>query len=256
MAFEVFLQQGGAPAAPRWRRRLTYAVSLSLHVGLLVVGAFQSLWRVDEISPRGVQVTFASAMAAPPAPPPPPPASARPVATARKPKPTPVPHATPSEVVQPREQPPEEPATTEGPDEGEAVGESGGSENGVAGGVIGGTAIEAPTPPPPRSVAPTPVMLAPAVGVGQRLSDLNDPRFRPTLPPVLNRPGNIVRGLFKICVGIDGHVTDVKRLKSADPAVDEDWANVIRRWEYKPFTINGHPTPFCHPLLLQVQSVN
>jgi hypothetical protein len=94
------------------------------------------------------------------------------------------------------------------------------------------------------------------VGVAQRISDLNDPQYRPTLPPVLNRPGNIVRGLFKICVSVEGRVSDVKLLRSADPVVDEDWTKVIRRWQYRPFTINGHATPFCHPLMLQVQSVN
>jgi protein TonB len=250
MAFEAFLKQGGEPATPRWRRRLTYTLSLSLHVALLFVGAFQSFWRVDEISPRGVAVTFSLAM---PAPPPPPPPAAKPAATPTKPRP--VPRTKPDEVVQPRDQPPAEEPATASADESAAEGEAAGSEDGVAGGVIGGAAIEAP-PPPPKVVVPAPVMLAPSVGVGQRLSDVNDPKFRPTLPPFLNRPGNTVRGLFKICVSTDGHVSDVKLLKSADPAVDQDWANVIRRWEYRPFTVNGHPTPFCHPLVLSVQSVN
>src|SRR5437870_231998 len=98
MAFEGFLKQGGEPATPRWRRRLTYMLSLSLHVGLLLVGAFQSLWRVDEISPKGVMVSISTLAA--PAPPPPPPPAAKP-ATPSKPKPTPVPRAKPDEVVQP-----------------------------------------------------------------------------------------------------------------------------------------------------------
>src|SRR5436190_1722767 len=74
----------------------------------------------------------------------------------------------------------------------------------------------------------TPVMLAPAAGISQRISDLSDPRFRPTLPPALNRPGTIVRGLFEVCVSVAGQVNEVKVLRSADPLVDGDWTTVIR----------------------------
>jgi hypothetical protein len=93
------------------------------------------------------------------------------------------------------------------------------------------------------------------MGVSQRISDLSDPRFRPSLPPALNRPGIIVSGLFRICVSVAGQVDDVKILRSADPLVDGDWTAVIRRWQYRPFTLKGRATPFCYPLTLEVQSM-
>src|SRR5438132_258273 len=83
---------------------------------------------------------------------------------------------------------------------------SGGAE-GVAGGLPGGTgtaavAAVAPAPPPPPASPPPrelpPVMLPPTVGAGQRLTDVNDPRFRPSLPGNLSRAGMIVWGLFRI----------------------------------------------------------
>jgi hypothetical protein len=97
-------------------------------------------------------------------------------------------------------------------------------------------------------------MLPPNIGSGQRLSDLNDPRYRPTLPPTLNRAGMTVWGLFRICVATDGHVNDVKVLRSADQLVDNGWSNIIRRWEYRPYSIDGRAVPFCHAARIEVRA--
>jgi len=253
MAFEQFLTPPKPPS--RWRR-YTYVVSISLHVALLVAGGFRSIWRVEEISPKGVSVTFLSGLTLPPAPPPPPPAAKQTVATPEKPKPKrPVQPPKPNEVVQPPEPPaPEEPVEAGG-DEGEPEAVAGGSVNGMAGGVIGGVeTAQAPEPPKPAA-EPPPLNISPRLGAGQRLSDLNDPQFRPTLPPALNRPGMVVRGFFKICVSREGQVSDVKMLNSQDPEVANGWIPVVRRWQYKPLTVDGKPTRFCHPLMVEVQSV-
>jgi hypothetical protein len=117
------------------------------------------------------------------------------------------------------------------------------------------TTAAAPPPPATRPVVEAPpIMLAPNVGSGQRLSDLNDPRFRPTLPPSLNRGGIVVWGLFRICVTATGRVKDVKVLKSADPQVDHGWSEIIQRWEYRPYSIEGRPVAFCHAARIEVRS--
>ena len=68
-------------------------------------------------------------------------------------------------------------------------------------------------------------------------------------------PDNINAGLFKICVSREGQVSEVKMLNSRDPEVANGWMTVIRRWQYKPLTVDGKPTRFCHPLMLEVQSI-
>ena len=147
----------------------------------------------------------------------------------------------------------EEPAAEAEETEGEAQGESGGTAGGVAGGVGGGIA-EAPAVAAAPPVDPPPLNLSPRLGAAQRLSDINDPQFRPSLPPALNRPGMVVRGLFRICVSKEGQVTEAKLLSSGDAPVASQWITVIRRWQYKPLTVDGRPTRFCHPLMVEVQS--
>ena len=81
---------------------------------------------------------------------------------------------------QPKEKPPE-------PEE-EDDGVEGGVEGGVVGGVVGGTVG--------ADLGNTgPVMVAPNVGTGQRICDLqNDPQYKPSLPPALNRAGMVGLG--------------------------------------------------------------
>jgi protein TonB len=252
MAFDAFLNQKQEQFRGRQWRRLTALVSGVLHAVALAVAVVYSFWHVDEISPKGVSVTLMSSLAVPPPPPPPPPAAAKKPTATRKPRPTEIVRPK-AEIVQPKEKAAEEPPA-EKEEEGEAEGEAGGSEGGVAGGVVGGVASGAPAPEPKKPAEPVAVLLPPKVGASQRISDLEDPRYRPVLPAILNRPGMVVRGLFRICVSVQGQVTDVKIVRSADPMVDNDWTTVIRRWQYRPFTLDGRPTPFCHPLMLEVRS--
>ena len=252
MAFEQFLTPPKPPS--RWRR-LTYVISISLHVAVLIAGGVRSVWHVEEISPRGVAVTFLAGLTTPPAPPPPPPPAKQAVATPlKKPKPR-VEPPKPDEVVQPREEPVEEQPAEAGGDEGEPEGVAAGAENGIIGGVVGGVEAAAAPAPPKPAAEPPPLNISPRLGAGQRLSDLTDPQYRPSLPPALNRPGMVVRGFFKICVSREGQVSDVKMLNSPEPEVANGWTTVIRRWQYRPLTIDGKPTRFCHPLMLEVQSV-
>lgn len=236
MAFDAFLQQD--KAKPKKWRRITYTISIVFHAALLMVGAIHSFWHVDELSGPNVAVTFMSGT--PPPPPPPPPA---------KKKKTTQTKTRPTEVVQPRANQIIQPKEKEEPPEEEDDGVEGGVEGGVVGGVVGGTVGGTPN-------TQTATLLPPNVGSGQRISDINDPRYKPGLPPALNRAGMTVWGLFKICVSPQGKVTDVKVLKSADKLVDDDWIAKMKSWEYRPYSINGRPVPFCHPMRVQVSSHN
>jgi hypothetical protein len=97
--------------------------------------------------------------------------------------------------------------------------------------------------------------LPPSVGKGQLLSDpVHDERYRPRLPPALNRPGMVVWGLFKMCVDSKGEVIDVFIIKSADLLVDADWVTLLRTWRHRPYLINGVAVPYCYPLRLEVRA--
>jgi hypothetical protein len=256
MAFETFLEQGATrPRHTTWRRA-TYALSLSLHAALLMGMLARSYWVVDELQPPGVQVSLRTL---PPPPPPPPPAPPKAAAAdapklAERVRPKNPPPPTKAELRQPEPAKPEPPAEDPGPtasETDEGPGEVGGVAGGVAGGVVDNV------PPPPAVVAapePPPVMLPPNVGVGQRLSDLTDPRFRPDLPPTLKTIGSVVWGLFRICVAATGKVKEVAVLKSADPLVDDKWMAVIGRWEYRPYSVAGRPVPFCHATRIEVRT--
>jgi hypothetical protein len=262
MAFEAFLTQDQDRSRPRRWRRLTYALSLALHAGLLLGAVGHSFWRVDELQPRRVSVHFLLSPA--PAPPPPLPAAPVPLAIpiARKapaprvrstaPLSQPPPPAAVEPVVATEPIAPAEP-TADVP-EGDLAATGPGDSAGVAGGDEGVIAAAPPPPPSPPVPPPAAINLAPQMGIQLRTTDLNDPRFRPTLPPALNRGGMVVVGLFRICVSPQGQVKDVSVLKSADPLVDQSWAAVIRTWEYRPYSVAGHAVAFCHAARIEVRA--
>ena len=166
-------------------------------------------------------------------------------------------------IVQPQERPPapapvETPAPPDEPS-GDATGAVGGVEGGTGKpddvGTVAVAAPPPPPPPPPVAEAP-PIFLPPSAGSVQRLSDINDPRFRPTLPPPLQRIGVTIWALFRICVSVEGQVTDVRVMKSADPTVDGGWVKTVRSWVYRPYLLNGHPVPFCHAARIEVRAQN
>ncbi len=88
----------------------------------------------------------------------------------------------------------------------------------------------------------------------QRLTDLADPRVRPTLPGRLNRPGRDADGTFRICVSTEGRVTDVKVIAASDPQVRDGWIDPIRRWRYRPASVDGKPIASCHLTHVRVRA--
>jgi outer membrane biosynthesis protein TonB len=253
MAFEQFLNGKQHPDRRSKRRTLTYAFSLSLHGAVLALLLVRSFWQVDELEPKGVPITMMT-LRVPPPPPPPAPAEKR--AAPQPKKVAEVVRPKRDKLVQPvmaKDEPPPTAKEEEAP-AAEADGEPGGVEGGVSGGVASATAAPPPPPPAPKPVVDAPVMLPPSIGSGQRLTDLSDPRYRPTLPPSLNRSGMTVWGIYRICVSAAGKVKDVKVIKSADQLVDNSWCEIIHRWEYRPYSIDGRAVPFCHAARIEVRS--
>jgi len=242
MAFEAILAQarGTATARPTRRRRIMLTVSLAVHVAALLVGVAWSFWEVDELPLPQVSVTLAGA----PPPPPPPPAAHSGAKTKPKVKPTPKVEA----LVQPQEHPKEQPKPEKQDDDSaQQGGVEGGVKGGVQGGVVGGV-VGAPV----QNTGPR--MLAPQVGKGLLLIDPNEEQYRVKLPPALERSGTMLTAIVRVCVSAQGAVTDVKILRGAGPAIDPQIPSVLSRWRYRPFTLNGQPTPFCYPLRYEISA--
>ena len=95
-------------------------------------------------------------------------------------------------------------------------------------------------------------MVPTRVARGQLLINPNDPRYRVKLPAALARTGETYTAMLLICVSARGRVTGVRVLKSAGPALDPQFPQVIGRWRYKPLLINRRPTPFCYRLRYRI----
>jgi protein TonB len=239
MAFEAFMNKGRT--APKKRRRLTVILSLAFHGALIVVAFVHSFWHIEELSPPTVTVTFLSATPPPPPPPPPPKRKAAPKVKPVTQKPLVQPK--PDELMQPRNKPEEKPTEDQGAEDG--------VEGGVSGGVSAGVSAAPPPPPPPPPPKrdEPPKLLPPALASQQLLTDpRNDRQYAVVMPPAFGTAGMRLWAMVKICVSTQGNVADAKIIKSMDPAVDALLVDKIKTWKYKPFSIDGRPTPFCYNL--------
>lgn len=260
MAFEALLE------TPRLRpfrvRRVTYVVSLVAHGAALIAALAYSLWRVDELVPPAVTVTFVTGASLPVPPPPPAPAGpegAGDAATARRKVPLrPRPQITAkAELVQPK--PDEKPVPVEAPkavatapaDEPEPAsvgtstrtgsaggatsgsGDPGGAVGGVRGGVSGGVGA-GPVSVPAK-------VLPPHLGQMQKLS-APDPLF----PVTLRQAGATYHVLARITVAPSGAVENVALLKRAHPDLDASVLATVRTWRHRPLLVNGTPVPFSY----------
>ena len=182
-------------------------------------------------------------VAAPPPPPPPPPSSPPPPArraakAARPAKPGQLtaPIAAPTSVTP-------EPVATAGDEEGFVGGIEGGVPGGVFGGVVGGIPDVTPPPPPPPPPAqpPGPVRIG-----GQLHAPELVRRVNPEYPPMAALAH--IQGLviLEAVVGDDGHVNEVRLLRSAGygGVLDRAAVAALRQWQYAPLLLNGHPTAF------------
>jgi len=234
------------------RRRKIYVFSFTtsaILIGALIVGAvIHALFHIEDLPPPAVAVTFFAA--APPPPPPPPPARKR----REQPKPKPVVQPTVQQVkqhlVQPKAKEPEPEPDKEEEDVGVEGGVEGGVPGGVVGGVLGGEKDNKPPPPPPKpEPPPKPKVVPPTVLESQKLSGAI-----PSLPPNVkeaafaalgNQPGRLT-AIFKVCISEVGAIAQTNLLKpSGAPSLDDFIRSNLRTWRYRPYMINGKPTPIC-----------
>jgi protein TonB len=243
MAFEAILSD--QKAAPSGWRRIIMTFSVLLHALALAVGVAMSIWQVEEMPMPAVEVTLSMA---PPPPPPPPPPPKRSSSTKPKTKPVDI---KPKAIVAPKETPKEaepEPAEDEGKDEDE--GEDGGQEGGVVGGVVGGI-VGGTAPPPPKSTGPKLL----TTKAGHSLLAIN-PQVRPykvNIPEEYVARGDEYVAQIRICVNPDGSVANVKILRPSIPVIDLQIPQVIPKWKYKPYLVEGKPTAFCYPMNYRVR---
>jgi hypothetical protein len=241
---------------PSWYRRSLISASIATHT---IVGFFLfavTLFDVPEIRPPALAIVF---LHAPPPPPPPPPAfgvrKSQPQTS--KPK-THVSKPVTKVIVQPVEKPPEEkpePVDTpkekekekEKEDEGEEGdpdgvvggskdGESGGQLGGVEGGMKGqhgGTGSALPLPAPP----PKPKLVASFIFDRERLK-FPDPHLPEAF--LQSHPNQVVKGMYRICVDMDGSVSKVETVTSLSGADQSIIEQVSHEWQYKP-----QPVPVC-----------
>ena len=263
MSFEAYAQSFANASAPRGRstRRITYVVSVAIHIAAALGAVAYSFWHVEEVTPSTVTVTFISAAALPPPPPPPLPLGGGASASAAKkhvsvrPKVVPTPDTKVPDVVQPKapdEKPkpvevkpetkvetkgaPDAPAGVGTPD-GVKGGVAGGVKGGVVGGVVGGT-------PGGTGVVPAAVaakFLPPQMGAQQKLSG-QDPDF----PPMLRTAGAKFQVKAKVCVSTAGTVDTVLIMKHAHPSLDSNVVGAVKAWRFRPLLANGTPVPFCY----------
>lgn len=239
MAFEAILTP--QRTAQKGWLRIIMTFSVLLHALALAAGVAFSIWQVEEMPMPAVEVTLSMA---PPPPPPPPPPPKR--SSAKKTKPVDI---KPKAIVVPKETPKSEPEPApqeEEEDEGDDEGVEGGVVGGIVGGVLGGTA-----PPPPKSTGPKLL----TTKAGHSLLAIN-PQVRPykvNVPEEYVQRGDEYVAQIRICVNADGSVNNVKILRPSIPVIDMQIPQVIPKWKYKPYLVEGKPTPFCYPMNYRVR---
>jgi hypothetical protein len=118
----------------------------------------------------------------------------------------------------------------------------------------GGLEQAAPSAPQADAGAPTagkshgPALLSMRAGHDHLAIDPKVSPYKVNLPRNYVGNGRELVSSIRVCVSEKGEVTSVKILKYSDPALDTQFPIVIPRWRYKPYIVDGRPTPFCYPM--------
>jgi protein TonB len=227
--------------------RVTLAVSLAAHVVAGLVFLVFSIWKIEKIDPKAPIIYAEASMAPmPPPPPPPPPAKKSSVKKTEVVKPT-----KPQELVQPdkevkpkaEEQHQEE---DQGEDDGQEGGQAGGVPGGVAGGVVGGVvgSTGPPTPPPPPAATQN-VGQSDLEALEKGGAQIPDPSA--TIIKMLDGQGlKKVKVKVKLCLTAAGGSPKLELVKpSGYSEVDEHVMSSMRKWQFRPFMVNGQGAPSC-----------
>ena len=218
-------------------------ISMSAQVALVGAMLVPVLFFTGALPEVPTMMAFVAEASAPPPPPPPPPPPAAKSPGPASAKPAPSPGAAPVEP--PSTIQPERP-NDEG-DIGVPGGVEGGIPGGVLGGVVGGLPGDIPPPPPP---APPPPPRAPVRVGGQIQAPALVSKVDPIYPEVAVSAR--IRGvvILEANVDKDGHVVDVKVLRTANRLLDHAAITAVRQWQYRPLVLNGSPEPFVLTVVL------
>lgn len=227
---------------------VTSLVSVILHALLLggVVLAGVYVKKNPEIIEKPIEA-FVVAQTPPPPPPPPPPPSGAVTPTRTKPVERPreqfvQPTETPQNVPQPESSGAEQEPTDAGVEGGVVGGVEGGVVGGVVGGVIGGT------------VGGTGTTLEQPVRVG---GDVKPPvavnRVQPVYPEIARRSRTEGIVVVEAIIDRDGNVTDARVLKGLPFGLDQAALDAVKKWKFKPGTLNGRPVPVIFTLTVRFQ---
>ena len=218
-------------------------ISMSAQIALVSAIVVPVLFFTGALPEVPTMMAFVAEASAPPPPPPPPPPPA-----AKSPGPASVKPAS-----SPGAAPVEPPSTIqpERPNDEGDIGVPGGVEGGIPGGVLGGVVGGLPgdVPPPPPAPAPPPPRAPVRVG-GQLQAPALVSKVDPIYPEVAVSAR--IRGvvILEANVDRDGHVVDVKVLRTANRLLDNAAIAAVRQWQYKPLILNGSPEPFVLTVVL------
>lgn len=235
--FDTMLEsrKGGADARKWW----TMPVVFLGHVFAIGLAVAASYVIIEVVNDPDLMISFVDMAAPPPPPPPPPPPAAKagPVAPKVEAKPM-----NPNEMAQPLEvkkitqadldRRVEEEAGGGGVEGGVEGGIPGGAPGGVPGGVLGGTLGGV--------LGGTNEQAEPMIVSGDVKPPVLIQRIEPEYPETARRARVEGKVFLQAIINEQGQVEAVKVLRS-HPLLDDAAIAAVRRWRYKPATLDGQP---------------
>jgi TonB family protein len=262
VAFESF--RGQQERRSRRQRQASLALSIVFHGALVAAGVAHSYWHVDELAPPKLRVTF---MSIPPSPPPPMPRLVDGRGEAREVAPPASPpaggHAAPKKVaIEAKVLEPVSPLPVEDEyddedakpsatvfkhsigeaDSSEDHGVDGGTKRATHGGTAGGTSVAASAVLGPQSVSPR---------FGTLQKESGD---MPPFPSSLMHDKLVYVVDTRICVSTTGAVYRLTIRKRSGTILDANVVDTVKKWRYRPLTVNKVPVPFCYPVRFEFRS--
>lgn len=234
---------------------VTAVVSAVIHLG--IIGALVAAGYYVKENPEVIEKPIAAFIvtSAPPPPPPPPPASSG-ATTPSRPKtptvetpqkqhefrqPTNIPHDVPDVADSSSD---DDSAPTEG---GVVGGVKGGVAGGVVGGVVGGTlggTLGGQLGGQLGGTGTSPVR----VGGNVKAPIVIEPRADPKYTEIARRARIEGLVIIEAVIDRDGNVTEARILKGLPMGLDQEALSAIRRWKFRPGTLNGQPVPVYYNL--------
>lgn len=230
--FEQSLISDKMAKAPR--RKAYLSVALVVHVAGFLAMLFFQYWTVDALPEPPVQVSFFTALTAPPPPPPPAP---KPVVESPRPPAAPVALAQPTVVPDAPPQPSDQtrviltdvlPTTDAEPSSGDGV------------------------PGPPGDGPPAPPSDPGILVVGgavQKPVAIFQPQ--PTYTEMARRTRTQGVVILEAIIDREGNVTDVKLRAGLPYGLSEEAIKAVRKWKFRPSTLDGKPVAVFYNLTVR-----